>query len=124
MKYRWDREYEVRVPCDVHGTVWAVVTRRYPDGSPEACACPECVRLVFDQMLAADPSIKPDEYAGLRDEALGIVTEMTLTMTPRAGQVRERDVLAAAEEGLAQGGGSGSVMANRPTYQGSDDDGE
>lgn len=123
MRYRPDREYEARVPCDRHGTVWAAVVDRWPDGSPLAVACPGCTAEAARRLAAQDPTLA-DEPAALRDLALDATERLTLTMTPGRGQVRERDALRAAEAGLANDGAGGSVVPNRPTYAGGDDDGE
>lgn len=119
MRHDPAKEYEARVPCDVHGVVWAKVTDRWPDGSPLAAVCPDCVASVVRQAAEYDPHLLRDPDA-LRELAERVAVPMTLLATPGPGQVRERDAARTAEESL-----------NRPSapmtpqwHTGGDDDGE
>jgi len=124
---RWHpgREYEVRVPCDVHGEVWARVTAQFRDGSPEQCVCPACADRVARQYLEAHPGADPAEA---RDVAEGVVRPMTLLGKVRPPSeppqttdfARVLDKARTAQERLAAGRGGNGIM----TAGSSEDDGE
>lgn len=108
MKWRWDREYEVRVPCDVHGEVWARVVRRYRYGSPESVLCPACRRQAEERSAATGREVT--------------APELTLLGVPAPGQARELDALAAAERELGEFG-PGELAAHGEAA-GNEDDGQ
>lgn len=106
MRWSWDKEYEVRVPCDVHGTVWARVVRRYRHGHPESVVCPDCRRQAEERSAQMGRDVS--------------APELTLAQTVAPGQVRELDVLAAAARDLGEFG----ALNDHGADGGDDDDGQ